>query len=160
MDCETIGSVVVDVLLASGQNEHPEVAAVASRMPFISGPSGYMLMPLREGADFTLYRGRQHGNPSSILAIALSAEQPSAQSLSRLEHECSLAAKLDPAWAARPLAVTRHEGRTILLLNDPGGEPLDGILEQDPGQPLEHRRRSRGSTEVKLAKAYAEGSPQ
>ena len=97
MDCETIGSVVVDVLLASGQNEHPEVAAVATRMPFISGPSGYMLMPLREGADFTLYRGRQHGNPSSILAIALSAEQPSAQSLKRLEHECSLAAKLDPA---------------------------------------------------------------
>jgi len=88
---------------------------VASRMPFISGPSGYMLMPLREGADFTFYRGRQHGNPSSILAIALSAKQPSAQSLRRLEHECSLAAKLDPAWAARPLAVTRHEGRTILL---------------------------------------------
>jgi hypothetical protein len=85
------------------------------------------LEPLREGADFTLYRGRQHGNPSSVLAIALSAEQPSPQSLRRLEHEYSLAAELDPAWAAKPLALTRHEGRTILVLQDPGGEPLDRI---------------------------------
>jgi serine/threonine protein kinase len=109
---------------------------VATRVLSISGPSGYMLELLREGADFTLYRGRQPSNPSSVLAIALS-EQPSPQSLRRLEHEYSLAAELDPAWAAKPLALTRHEGRTILLLNDPGGEPLDGILERDHGQPLE-----------------------
>jgi PAS domain S-box-containing protein len=113
---------------------------VATRMSPISGPSGYVLMPLREGADSTLYRGRQHGNPSSVLAIALSAEQPSHQSLQRFEHEYSLAAELDPAWAAKPLALTRHEGRTILLLTDPGGEPLDRILERDQKQPLELTR--------------------
>src|SRR5713226_5961209 len=109
----------------------------------ISGPSGYVLVPLREGADSTLYRGRQHGNPSSVLAIALSAEQPSPQSLQRLEHEYSLAAELDPAWAAKPLALTRHEGRTILLLSDPGGEPLDRILERRQGQPLDLTRSLR-----------------
>src|SRR3984957_14368979 len=98
--------------------------AVATRMPSMTEPSGYALEPLREGADFTLYRGRQHGNPSPVLAIALSAEQPSPQSLRLLEHEYSLAAELDPAWAARPLALARHEGRTILVLKDPGGEPL------------------------------------
>src|SRR5258708_11084148 len=103
-------------------------------MSSISGPCGYMLEPLREGTDFTLYRGRQHGNASPVLAVALTAEQPSLQTLRRLEHEYSLAANLDPAWAARPLALTRHEGRTILLLNDPGDEPLDGILERDHGQ--------------------------
>src|SRR6266436_5832532 len=99
-------------------------------MSSISGPSGYMLEPLREGADFTLYRGRQHGNPSPVLAIAPSAEQPSPQSLLRLEHEFSLAAELDSAWAAKPLALTRHEGRTILILMDPGGEPLDLLLQR------------------------------
>jgi PAS domain S-box-containing protein len=113
---------------------------VATRMSSISGASGYVLEPLREGADFTLYRGRQHGNPLSVLAVALSAEQPSPQSLRRLEHEYSLAAELDPAWAAKPLALTRHEGRTILLLNDPGGESLDRILERNHGQPLELTR--------------------
>src|SRR5713101_1085867 len=109
-------------------------------MSSMTAPAGYVLEPLREGADFTLYRGRQHGDPSPVLAIALSAEQPSPQILRRLEHEYSLAAELDPAWAARPLELTRHEGRTILLLNDPGGEPLDGILERDHGQPLELTR--------------------
>jgi hypothetical protein len=84
-------------------------------------PSGYALESIREGADVTLYRGRQHGNPSPVLVIALSAEQPSPQSFQRLEHEYSLAAELDPAWAATPLAFTRHEGRTILVLKDPGG---------------------------------------
>ena len=106
----------------------------------MTAPSGYVLQPLREGADFTLYRGQQHGNPSPVLAIALFAEQPSPQTLRRLEHEYSLAAELDPAWAAKPLALTRHEGRTILVLKDPGGEPLDRILEQDHGQPLELTR--------------------
>jgi predicted ATPase/GAF domain-containing protein len=109
---------------------------MATMMPSVTEPSGYVLEPLREGADFTLYRGRQHGNPSPVLAVALAAEQPSPQGLRRLEHEYSLAAELDPAWAARPLALTRHKGRTILVLTDPGGEPLDRILERHQGQPL------------------------
>src|SRR5712692_8425580 len=109
-------------------------------MSSMTAPSGYVLEPLRESADFTLYRGRQHGNPSPVLAIALSAEQPSPQGLRRLEHEYSLAAELDPAWGARPLALTRHEGRTILVLKDPGGEPLDWILERDQGKPLDLTR--------------------
>ena len=113
---------------------------MATRMSSIPGPSGYVLEPLRECADFILYRGRQHGNPSSVLAIALSAEQPSPQNFRRLEHEYSLAAELDPAWAIKPLALTRHEGRTILLLQDPGGEPLDRVLERDHGQRLDLTR--------------------
>ena len=105
-------------------------------MPSVTEPSGYVLEPLREGADFTLYRGRQHGNPSPVLAVALAAEQPSPQGLRRLEHEYSLAAKLDSAWAARPLALTRREGQTILVLNHPGGEPLDQVLERNQGNPI------------------------
>src|SRR5580700_9667839 len=112
-------------------------------MSSLSGPSGYELVPLRGGADFTLYRGRQHGNPSPVLAIAPSAEQPSPQSITRLEHEYSFAAELDSAWAAKPLAITRHEGRTTLVLKDPGGEPLDLILERGQGQPLDLTRALR-----------------
>ena len=109
-------------------------------MSSIAGPSGYVLETLREGADFTVYRGRQQGNASPVLAVALAAKQPSPQSLQRLEHEYSLAAELDPAWAVKPLALTRHEGRTILLLKDPGGELLDRILERDQTQALELTR--------------------
>jgi PAS domain S-box-containing protein len=102
--------------------------------------SEYVLETLREGQEFTLYRGRQRGNPSPVLAVALAAERPSPQSQRRLEHEYSLAAELDPKWATRPLALTRHEGRTMLVLEDPGGEPLDGVLARGRGQPLELTR--------------------
>jgi PAS domain S-box-containing protein len=113
-------------------------AVVATRSP-IPGLSGYVLVPLRESAEFTLYRGRKHDDPSPVLAIALS-EQPSPQSIRRVVHEYSFAAELDPAWAAKPLAITRHEGRTVLVLKDPGGQPLDRILERDQGQPLDLTR--------------------
>src|ERR1700691_5516154 len=99
-------------------------------MPSMTATSEFVLEQLREGADFTVYRGRQRGNPPPVLAVAPAAGRPSPQSLRRLEHEYSLAAELDPAWAAKPLALTRHEGRTILILTDPGGEPLDRILER------------------------------
>src|ERR1700690_4379833 len=124
-------------------------------MSSLSGPSGYEFVPLRGGADFTLYRGRQHGNPSPVLAIIPSAEQPSPQTLRRLEHEYSLAAELDAAWAAKPLALTRHEGRTVLVLADPGGEPLDRALEREREQLLDPVRFLRLAINLATALGYA-----
>src|ERR1700678_1711224 len=122
---------------------HPGPAAGASGILSGAESSGHVLVPLRESPDFTLYRGRQHGNPSPILVVALTREQPSPQSLRRLEHEYSLSAALDPAWAARPLALSRYEGRIILVLKDPGGEPLDQILNLCQGQPFDLKRALR-----------------
>jgi hypothetical protein len=105
------------------ENEAGDVLSSCSRCDkaaSMTERSEYVLEPLREGADFTLYRGWQHGNPFPVLAVALAAEQPSPQGLRRLEHEYSLGAELDPAWAARPLEITRHEGRTMLVLGNPG----------------------------------------
>src|SRR5258707_12561680 len=103
-------------------------------------PSGYVLETLRESAEFPLSRGGQPGTLLPVLVVALSAEQSPPQSLRRLEHEYSLAAELDPTWAAPPLELTRHEGRTMLVLKDPGGEPLDWVLDRDHSQPLELSR--------------------
>src|SRR6202050_210219 len=122
-----------------------------TKLPSVTEPSGCLLEVLREGADFTLYRGRQRGNLPLVLAVGLAAERPSPQGLKRLEHEYSLAVELDPAWAAKPLALTRHEGRTILVLEDPGGEPLDLVLERNQAQPLDLTRVLRIA--IGLAKA-------
>jgi PAS domain S-box-containing protein len=103
-------------------------------------PSEYVLEPLREGANFDLYRGRQLGDSRPLLGVALAAQQPSPEGFQRLEHEYSLAAELDPEWAAKPLALTRYEGRTILIFSDPGGEPLDKVIERNDGQPLDLTR--------------------
>jgi PAS domain S-box-containing protein len=102
--------------------------------------SDYELQPLREWADFTFYRGSERRSQMPILAVAITAERPSTRSLGRLEHELSLAGELDPAWAAQPLLLTRHLGRAFLVLKDPGGEPLDRIIDQHEGQPLDLTR--------------------
>jgi len=99
--------------------------------------SEYVLETLREGADFTLYRGRDRGNQIAVLAVAVASEQPSPKNLRRLEHEYSLATELDTAWAARPLALTRHQGRAALILKDPGGQPLDRIIERHKELPID-----------------------
>ena len=70
---------------------------------------------------------------SQILVLSPVAEYPAPESLKRLEHEYSLREELDPAWAARPMAIARHWDRTVLVLEDPGGVPLDQLL----GQPLD-----------------------
>ena len=102
--------------------------------------SPYVLEPIRDGSDFTLYRGRERGNSTPVLAVAVAAEQPSPQALQRLEYEYSLATKLDAAWAAQPLRLTFHEGRTVLILRDPGGEPLDRLIAQHREQPIDLTR--------------------
>src|SRR6202041_3934286 len=109
---------------------------------------------LREGADFILYRGSARGDPTPILAVVVASEHPSPQSLKRLEHEYSLASELDAAWAAKPLVLTRHKGRAVLILNDPGGEPLDRIMEQHRGQPLDLTRLL--ATAIGLAAALSQ----
>ena len=114
----------------------------------------YDLEPLREWADFTLYRGSERGSQVPILAVAITAERPSPRSLKRLEHELSLAGELDPAWAAQPRVLTRHKGRAVLILNDPGGEPLDRIMEQHRGQPLDLARLL--ATAIGLAAALSQ----
>ena len=53
--------------------------------------------------------------------------------LDRLAHEYSLKDELDSAWAVRPLELVRDRGRTVLVLEDPGGELLGGLL----GAPME-----------------------
>jgi predicted ATPase/signal transduction histidine kinase len=119
--------------------------------------SEYALELLREGAEFTLYRGRERGSQMPILARAVVAERPSSQSLRRLEHEYSLATELDAAWAAQPLALARHQGRAVLILKDPGGEPLDRVVEQHKGQDLTRFMRIAIGLAAALGQAHRQG---
>jgi hypothetical protein len=70
-----------------------------------------------------------------ILALAPVAEHPGAGLVRRLEHEYVLSAELDRAWTVRPILLTRKDDRTTLVLEDPGGQPLDPAHEAaDLGQ--------------------------
>ena len=98
--------------------------------------SRHVLETLREDGEFVLYRSRWKGDLPADLVLAPVLEHPSIGSLKRLEHEYSLRPELDSDWAARPLTLVRREGRPMLILEDPGGEPLDRLL----GQPMELSR--------------------
>jgi len=91
--------------------------------------SRYTFSPLREG-DITLYRGSGNGLAPILLAAA---EETSLGCVERLEHEYALKAELDADWAARPVALTQHNDRMALVLEDPGGTPADRLL----GRPLD-----------------------
>ena len=73
------------------------------------------------------------GKRAAVLAVWPAAEHPTAASLHHLAHEYGLRDELDSAWAVRPLALGHDGGRTVLLLEDPGGESLERLL----GVPME-----------------------
>ena len=92
------------------------------------------LETLRQDGEFILYRGRHRrqtdATPPPILVLTPVMEHPAPGCLRRMEHEFSLKAELDPAWAVQPLALTQEQDRSFLLLDDPGAEPLDLLLEE------------------------------
>ncbi|MEA2779013.1 MAG: hypothetical protein QOK29_557, partial [Rhodospirillaceae bacterium] len=68
------------------------------------------------------------GNRTAVLAMLPAGEHPPPASLDRIAHEYGLKDELDGAWAVRPLELVRDGVRTMLVLEDPGGELLEGLL--------------------------------
>jgi predicted ATPase/signal transduction histidine kinase len=95
----------------------------------VSNLSSYAFSALRHG-DLTLYRGSAQELPPILLATA---ENASPACLNRLEHEYTLRADLDAAWAAQPLELSRHRNRLALVLGDPGGTILERLLDRPLG---------------------------
>ncbi|MBV9290020.1 MAG: serine/threonine-protein kinase PknK, partial [Hyphomicrobiales bacterium] len=94
------------------------------------------LQVLSQDGERILCRGlRPCGERPSeaVLVVLPAAERPPLALLDRLAHEFSLRDELDPVWAARPVELQQDGDRAILLLEDPGGEPLDRLL----GAPME-----------------------
>ncbi len=91
------------------------------------------------------------GNACTVLAVRLTAEHPTPTSLDRLTHEYGLKDELDSPWALRPLELVREGSRTLLLLDDFDGEPLDVLLGTLLGAPLEVGRFLRIAIRVATA---------
>ena len=93
----------------------------------------------REDRECVIHRGWQtleNGQRRPVLIVQPAGEPPSRSTLDRLIHEHELKDRLDGAWAVRPLDLVQDAGRTVLVLEDTGGEPLDRLL----GAPMEMGR--------------------
>ena len=101
------------------------------------------------------WRADSDSGRHTVLAVLPAAEYAPQAVLDRLAHEYELKDELDTAWAARPLALVSERGRTALLLEDPGGEPLDRFI----GAPMEVERFLRLAIGIvaALGKAHQRG---
>jgi PAS domain S-box-containing protein len=94
---------------------------------------------LRQGKGRVLrreWRAGTDGKRTALLVTVQATEPRTPGGLDRLTHEYELRDELESAWAVRPLELVREHGRTMLVLEDPGGEPLDALL----GAPVELQR--------------------
>ena len=103
-----------------------------------SGAGGVSsLQVLWQDGERVFCRGesRANGHRAAVLAVLPAAEHPTPATLDRLAREYELKDELDGAWAVRPLELVRERGRTMLVLEDTGSEPLHRLL----GLPMEVR---------------------
>src|SRR6185369_2956337 len=95
--------------------------------------SDYRFTRLWEDNEFVMARGRRSDGAAPILVRMTVSPLPAPAALAQLEHELALSDDLDIAWAVQPLTLERSNGRSTLVLSDPGGECLDRLL----GRPLD-----------------------
>ena len=106
------------------------------------------------------WREADDGKLSPVLAVVSASEHPSLSCLNRLAHEYSLKDALDGPWAVRPLALERERGSSTLVLEDPGGEPLERLLGAPHGAgqlPAPGHRHRRGPRQAPRARPGAQG---
>ncbi|MRG55340.1 AAA family ATPase [Phyllobacterium sp. SYP-B3895] len=86
---------------------------------------------LWEDGQRVVFRGSRNqpdGANRPVIVVTPAREEPSAASLDRLTNEFDLRNHLDAPWAVRPLELIRENGRTMLVLADPGAEPLHRVV--------------------------------
>jgi PAS domain S-box-containing protein len=100
------------------------------------GAGVHSLTVVFEDRERVLCRGwheNDAGARAAVLAAFSALEPPTPGLVGRLTHEYGLRNELDGRSLVRPLALMREHGRVVLLLEDPGGEPLDRLLDRPLG---------------------------
>jgi serine/threonine protein kinase len=93
--------------------------------------SGYTVFEtLWHDRDLALFRGRCDADQSPILLEAARRADADPRVTEKLEHEFSLRADLDPAWALMPVRLERVQGRLYSIFDDPGGNTLSRLLHE------------------------------
>src|ERR1700678_2807630 len=99
--------------------------------------SRYTFEPLRRDDEFILYRSHSPlEEQTSLLLLAPVATRPPIDTIRKIENEYSLRGELGGSWAVKPLSLSKYNGQTVLVLEDPSGEPLNRQMHG----PMELRR--------------------
>jgi serine/threonine protein kinase len=77
--------------------------------------------------ESSLYRARRPGF-ASILVVEPLSDRFCPECLRRLNREYALREELKSDFAARPIMLTQHRNLPVLVSEDPGGVPLEGLI--------------------------------
>src|ERR671913_56609 len=91
-------------------------------------PGYEVYQELSRNACFCLSRGRCQEDGSSVLLKTPSGEPPSAPPLRLLAHEPDVLRGLKLSGVIGARALLRYDRRCCLVLEDPGGTPLQALL--------------------------------
>lgn len=83
-----------------------------------------------------LWRDDAYGSKHAFIPVLSGAAHPTLESINRLIREYELKDYFAAAWALRPVELVRERGRTMLVVEYTGGEPLvdnRGALPDDVG---------------------------
>jgi predicted ATPase/signal transduction histidine kinase/DNA-binding response OmpR family regulator len=97
--------------------------------------STYIFENLWQEDGVLLARGKRRGAGTGAETILTSTypSQPSLQAeVARLVHALRVRERLDIGFAARPRELVEHEGRAVLVLDDPGGRVLASLVVERP----------------------------
>jgi PAS domain S-box-containing protein len=98
--------------------------------------AAFALDTLWHDGEYNMCRGRRDDKVAAVLVLSHTIAEQTQASPRRLDHEYSLAGELNAEWSVKPLAIVSHNGRSSLILEDPGGAFLDQLI----GRPLETGR--------------------
>jgi predicted ATPase/signal transduction histidine kinase len=89
---------------------------------------GEVLWHDTELAFCRLSRDSETSDKHAFIPVPSGAEHPTLESINRLMHEYGLRDHLEASWAVRPVELVREHGRTMLVVEYAGGQPLDRLL--------------------------------
>ena len=91
---------------------------------------GYKAVPLREDHELILYRGHsKEVTAPSVLLLATVSLRPALETVEKLQHEYSFRNELDTTWTLRPMTLSQYNEQSVLVFEDPGGEPLNRLVD-------------------------------
>ena len=91
---------------------------------------GYKAVPLREDHELILYRGHpKEVTAPCVLLLATVSPRPALETVEKLQHEYSFRNELDTTWAVRPMTLSQYNEQSVLVFEDPGGEPLNRLVD-------------------------------
>jgi PAS domain S-box-containing protein len=91
---------------------------------------GYKAVTLREDHELILYRGHsKEVTAPSVLLLATVSPRPALETVEKLQHEYSFRNELDTSWTVRPMTLSQNNEQSVLVFEDPGGEPLNQLVD-------------------------------